>query len=101
MENFQHDIYIYTGIKGHIRITYDSKNWLICSLEVEEEYRNKGIGTSLIKEAERIVHHLGGNVSYLYVKSDVWQLDWYKRLGYTITDNECEEEYLQLSKKLK
>lgn len=73
----------------------------IGSLCVSERDRNKGHGTELITEAERIIKEYGRNDATLYVEKDQWLVDWYKRLGYEIVENTSgDDHYYTMGKKL-
>lgn len=61
------------------------KNNTIEELYVQPNYRNKGYGQKLLDsaiEAGRITH----NETYLLVEDDSFQMEWYKRNGFEITD---------------
>jgi ribosomal protein S18 acetylase RimI-like enzyme len=72
---------------GIIKVSQDPEDGVILSgLSVLPENRNQGIGTSLIKEAERIVRdEIGEEEICLSVES--WNknlIGWYERLGYSV-----------------
>lgn len=72
---------------GIIKISQDPEEGVILSgLSVLPESRNQGIGTKLVKEAERIVQNeIGEKEICLCVES--WNKDligWYESLGYSV-----------------
>jgi ribosomal protein S18 acetylase RimI-like enzyme len=84
---------------GIIKVSQDPEDGVVLSgLSVLPENRNRGIGTSLIKEAERIVRdEIGEEEICLIVES--WNknlIGWYERLGYQVYD--CEKDYTYLIK---
>ena len=86
---------------GKIQICHDDNQYIINSSRVMKALRKRGIGTELIKSAEDIIKKLGGDCAYLFVLGkNEWVHNWYKRLGYTDTDVECEDGYLKMKKKL-
>jgi [ribosomal protein S18]-alanine N-acetyltransferase len=63
-----------------------AKKGHIISVAVLEEYRNKGIGRKLIKEALEEVHKESGKECYLEVRiTNVGAIELYKRLGFNVT----------------
>ena len=72
---------------GIIKVSHDPEEGVVLSgLSVLPENRNQGIGTELVKEAERIVKdEIGEEEICLCVES--WNKDligWYERLGYQV-----------------
>ena len=72
---------------GIIKVSQDPEEGVVLSgLSVLPENRNQGIGTSLIKEAERIVQdEIGEEEICLCVES--WNknlIGWYEKLGYFV-----------------
>jgi len=64
-----------------------SKLGNILNLGVDEPYQRRGIGTTLIKAAEKYVHEQGGealDMDVFYFNKEAIKL--YERLGYKITD---------------
>lgn len=59
----------------------DKNSYILGRLCVLKEYRGKGIGKSLLAEAEKIVVSLGGNCIKLH--SQYKARDFYKKSGYT------------------
>lgn len=71
---------------GMIKVCHDkflANEVTICNLNVSPEKRRKGIGTKLIKLAEKEAKAFGVNKVNISVENDnVFVKDWYKRLGY-------------------
>lgn len=76
---------------------------IINALGVSVEHQNYGIGTFLIKRAEEFIRdNLKENTVILYVEKGTWQAEWYKRLGYQISDiQDGGEGYIRMVKNLK
>ena len=68
---------------GHLYLYDDDDTvvYLSC-LSVDEEFRNKGLGTKLQEMREEMGVLLGASVSCLLVRDGTWMHDWYKRRGY-------------------
>lgn len=85
---------------GIIKISQDEDDGVVLSgLSVLPDHRGKGIGASLVREAERIVkEEIGANEDItLSVESQNKNLiDWYEKLGYSVFDN--DSEYISLIK---
>ena len=84
---------------GIIKVSQDPEEGVVLSgLSVLPENRNHGIGTELVKEAERIVQdEIGAEEICLCVES--WNKDlvgWYERLGYQVYDS--GKEYIGMMK---
>src|SRR3989344_702465 len=74
-------------IVGNVYIIQDAWNSFIFRLEVRKDYREKGIGSRLIEESERILRERGVKDVALFVRSDDSELiDFYKKRGYTPMD---------------
>ena len=54
----------------------------IHNLSVDINHRRKGIGNSLLKEAEKVAQEMGASVISLAAAKDKFTADWYKRKGY-------------------
>ena len=64
-----------------------SKLGAILNVGVDENYRNQGIGTTLLNFTERYVRELGGEALDLSVFAfNQKAIEFYKRLGYKIID---------------
>ncbi len=58
-------------------------------LSVSEKYRGNGIGTELIKAAERFAREINIPVVFFHVeKSNILAFELYKRLGYSVMKEE-------------
>lgn len=89
------------GNKGHCCITHDDEEYIIHSLHVHDKYKHNGIGTSLMKDAEKIAKKLGAKKVYLFVHPDIWQHNWYTRIGYYDTMAETVGYFVKMKKILK
>jgi len=73
----------------------DQEEYQISEVSVIPGERRKGIGTTLIKEAEKLIQENGGTEVYLKVENkDV--LEWFEKLGYSIIDR--YKDYTELMK---
>ena len=82
-------------------VDFTENEYIINALKVLDGFKKQGIGTYLIKSAEDIIKKLGGDCAYLFVLGkNEWVHNWYKRLGCTDTDVECEDGYLKMRKEL-
>jgi len=84
---------------GIVKVSQDPEEGVVLSgLSVLPENRNQGIGTELVKEAERIVQdEIGEEEICLCVES--WNKDligWYKKLGYQVYNQ--GREYIDMIK---
>ena len=86
------------GGAGLIKISQDEDDGVVLSgLSVLPDHRRKGIGTSLVREAERIIkEEIGeGEDITLFVESKNKELvGWYERLGYSVYDYDKDYTYL-------
>jgi GNAT superfamily N-acetyltransferase len=87
--------------EGTVCIDQTIKECLIHSLRVRKEFRRKGVGTALIKEAERKIAELGYDYSNLYVNKHEWMHKWYERIGYTDTNEPTQKLFVKMEKNLK
>ena len=82
------NIIVNNKIVGCLLLTEVDDGKLLDEIYLEEEYRNKGLGTSIIKNVIS-----NNNVVYLWVyKNNIKAVELYKRLGFTIID-ETETRY--------
>ena len=82
------NIIVNNKIVGCLLLTEVDDGKLLDEIYLEEEYRNKGLGTSIIKNVIS-----NNNVVYLSVyKNNMKAVELYKRLGFTIID-ETETRY--------
>lgn len=84
------DLYIYL----------DTDECLINSLFVESSYRHSGLGLKILHQTEKVIRDEGYDVASLYVLKDAWMHKWYKRCGYEDADEECEDGYVKMEKRL-
>ena len=88
-------------IVGSFLITKNENGLLLDEIFIEEQYRNKGIGTSIIKD---VVSKSNNNV-YLWVyKDNIKAVNLYNKLGFNIkeeTDSRYYMEYKVVDKKQK
>ena len=86
-------------IVGSFLITKNENGLLLDEIFIEEQYRNKGIGTSIIKD---IISKSNNNV-YLWVyKDNIKAVNLYNKLGFNIkeeTDSRYYMEYKVVDKK--
>ena len=84
---------------GIVKVSEDEDDVVLSGLSVLPDHRGKGIGTSLIREAERIVREEIGDADIcLSVESQNKDLiEWYERLGY-YSDVDQESDYADLVK---
>ena len=86
-------------IVGSFLITKNENGLLLDEIFIEEQYRNKGIGTSIIKD---VVSKSNSNV-YLWVyKDNIKAVNLYNRIGFNIkeeTDSRYYMEYKVVDKK--
>ena len=85
------------GGVGLIRVSQDQEDGVVLSgLSVLHEFRHKGIGASLVQEAEKVVQdEIGEEDITLSVES--WNKDlvgWYERLGFSVYDYDKDYIYL-------
>ena len=87
---------------GICYVDFHDGEYIINALSVFSRYQNKGTGTFLMKSTEEFIRKLNGNKAILYVEEGTWQADWYKRLGYKISDiqDRCNK-YVRMGKELK
>lgn len=83
---------------GIIKVSEDEDSIALSGLSVLPDHRRKGIGTLLIREAERIVKEEIGDADIcLSVETENEELiDWYRRLGYHILGR--DQEYTDMMK---
>jgi ribosomal protein S18 acetylase RimI-like enzyme len=83
---------------GIIKISQDEDDGVVLSgLSVLPEFRHKGIGTSLMKEAERIVKEEIGEGEDITLSVESWNkelIGWYVWLGFSVYDYDKDYTYL-------
>ena len=62
----------------------------IQSLMVHESIREQGKGTELVRLAEDYAEQLGLEQVYLCARKHTFLVDWYRRLGYKVYDDNPE-----------
>ena len=91
--NYQ-DIIIAKKVVGCVLITKEKDGILLDEIYLEEEYRNKGIGTDIITNIIK-----ENNIIYLWVyKMNKKAISLYKRLGFTISEETETRYYMKYSK---
>lgn len=92
-------IILNNNIVGIFLITKNESGLLLDEIFIEEQYRNKGIGTSIIKE---VISKSNENI-YLWVyKDNIKAIKLYKKLGFLMkeeTDSRYYMEYRVADKK--
>ena len=93
LNNYQ-DIIIAKKVVGCVLITKEKDGILLDEIYLEEEYRNKGIGTDIITNIIK-----ENNIIYLWVyKMNKKAISLYKRLGFTISEETETRYYMKYSK---
>ena len=85
---------LFMDIEEDVDYGYRETAWL-WNLYVKEEYREQGIATKLIKDAEQAAKKRGCVAALLKwneFMSAGFTKDWYRRLGYTI--KEVQDSYI-------
>lgn len=94
IDNYK-NIVLNNNIVGSILLTKKDGNILLDEIFIEEQYRNKGIGTNIIKN---IIANIDSNI-YLWVyKDNIKAIKLYSKLGFNIkekTDSRYYMEYLK------
>lgn len=82
------------------RFYYDAarKEYIIGRLSVLKEYRSKGIGAKLVREAERLIENEGGKRISLHAQQRA--MPFYEKLGYTAFgesdyDEDCPHQWMK------
>ena len=85
--------------QGRVRVIKVSNcEYLITSLFVLPDYRQKGYGKQLIELAENYVKQ-HAEAAFLYVLKNTWMHSWYIGIGYSDTQSRCAKGYVLLKKK--
>lgn len=104
-DDFQHVILMLDSGVGIIRVYQyfdDQELVTLDMLNVEERYRNKGIGKKLMEWGEKIGKNLGVKYIYLQVEKGSWMEKWYSRLGYKFDKlNEEDPKWIWMKKGIK
>ena len=93
LENYL-NIIVNEKIVGCLLLTNKGDGILLDEIYLEEEYRNKGIGTDILKNVLK-----NNNVVYLWVyKENIKAIDLYKKLGFNIIDETDSRYYMKYIK---
>lgn len=80
---------------GYVFVNIKKDKGFIFNLEVNKDYRRKGLGTRLLKDA---ISKYGG-MDLVVKKDNTAALKLYKKFGFTITgDGNTSEEYYMIKK---
>lgn len=89
------NIILNNGIVGSILITKNGNDLLLDEIFIEEQYRNKGVGTNIIKD---IIANTNNNI-YLWVyKDNVKAIKLYNKLGFRIKEETGTRYYMEYLK---
>ena len=92
--NDYYNIIVDNKIVGCLLLTNKNDGKLLDEIYLEEEYRNKGIGTDIIKNILK-----DNNIVYLYVyKENTKAISLYKRLGFKVIEETELRYYMKYSK---
>ena len=81
-------------IVGCLLLTDKDDGTLLDEIYLEEKYRNKGIGTNIIKE---VINN--NDIIYLWVyKENVQAISLYKKLGFNVIEETESRYYMKYSK---
>ena len=87
------NIVINNKVIGCLLLTDKDNGILLDEIYIEEEYRNKGIGTNIIKEVI-----LSNDIIYLWVyKKNTHAISLYKRLGFVVIEETESRYYMKYS----
>ena len=79
---------------GLIKVSQDEEDGVVLSgLSVLPEFRHKGIGASLVREAERIVKEEIGKGEDITLSVESWNkelIGWYEKLGFCVYDYDSD-----------
>lgn len=88
------NIVIDNNIVGCLLITNKDDGILLDEIFIEEEYRNNGIGTSIIKDILK-----SNNIVYLWVyKDNIKAINLYKRLNFIVINETNTRYYMKYTK---
>ncbi|MBP3766591.1 MAG: GNAT family N-acetyltransferase [Bacilli bacterium] len=88
------NIIVDNKIVGCLLLTNEDDGRLLNEIYLEEEYRNKGIGTSIIKD---ILNN--NDIVYLWVyKENIQAISLYKKLGFVVIEETESRYYMKYSK---
>lgn len=77
-------------IYGNIKLFFekDIKYGYIHDLYISDSIRNNNYATYLIQLAENIIYDLGYVGIFINVEKDTWMNNWYKKIGYVLTNED-------------
>lgn len=85
---------------GSIYLDNVNDGTYIYNLSVEKNYRQKGLGTEMLKYLENLSQQYGRNIVWLVASKSVpFLVNWYKKNGYKVVSNDTE--YFRMIKVLK
>ena len=88
------NIVVDNKVIGCLLLTNKDDGILLDEIYLEEEYRNKGIGTNIIKE---VINN--NNIIYLWVyKENIQAISLYKKLGFVVIEETETRYYMKYSK---
>ena len=88
------NIVVDNKVVGCLLLTDKDDGKLLDEIYLEEEYRNKGIGTNIIKD---IITN--NNIIYLWVyKENIQAISLYKKLGFVVIEETESRYYMKYSK---
>ena len=88
------NIIVDNKIVGCLLLTNKDDGKLLDEIYLEEEYRNKGIGTNIIKEVIS-----NNDIIYLWVyKENIQAISLYKKLGFNVIEETESRYYMKYSK---
>ena len=88
------NIVVDNKVVGCLLLTDKDDGTLLDEIYLEEKYRNKGIGTSIIKE---VINN--NDIIYLWVyKENVQAISLYKKLGFNVIEETESRYYMKYSK---
>ena len=88
------NIVVDNKIVGCLLLTPKDDGTLLDEIYLEEEYRNKGIGTNIIKEVIS-----NNDIIYLWVyKENIQAISLYKKLGFVVIEETESRYYMKYSK---
>ena len=79
-------------IVGSFLITKNENGLLLDEIFIEEQYRNKGIGTSIIKD---VVSKSNSNVCLWVYKDNIKAVNLYNRIGFNIKEETDSRYYME------
>ena len=88
------NIVVDNKVVGCLLLTDKDDGTLLDEIYLEEEYRNKGIGTNIIKE---VINN--NDIIYLWVyKENIQSISLYKKLGFNVIEETESRYYMKYSK---